>query len=59
MCKDKRQICKSQVSLGMTAGSKENKNTLQACSILRRKRKDNTQLECSSIKDNVGTAKSK
>lgn len=59
MCKDKRQICKSQVSLGMAAGSKENKTTLQACSIVRRKRNDNTQLECSSIKDNVGTAKSK
>lgn len=28
LCKDKRQICKSQVSLGITAGSKENKNTL-------------------------------
>lgn len=28
MCKDKRQICRSQVSLEMTAGSKENKNTL-------------------------------
>lgn len=29
MCKDKRQICKGQVSLGVTGGSKENKNTLK------------------------------
>lgn len=29
MCKDKRQVCKGQVSLGMTGGSKENKSTLK------------------------------
>lgn len=29
MCKAKRQICKGQVSLGMTGGRKENKNTLK------------------------------
>lgn len=29
MCKDKRQICKSYVSLGVTGGSKENKNAFK------------------------------
>lgn len=29
MCKDKRQICKSHVSLGVTGGSKENKNAFK------------------------------
>lgn len=29
MCKDKRQICKGQFSLGVTGGSKENKNVLK------------------------------
>lgn len=29
MCKDKRQICKGQVSLGVTGGRRENKNTLK------------------------------
>lgn len=28
MCIDKRQICETQVSLGMTAGSEENRNTV-------------------------------
>lgn len=43
----------------MTAGSKENKTTLEAHRVASRKRKDNTQLECCSINDNVGIAKSK
>lgn len=29
MCKGKRQICKGQFSLGVTGGSKENKNVLK------------------------------
>lgn len=29
MCKDKIQICESQVSLGVTGGSKGNKNSLK------------------------------